>query len=155
MGPNEASLLALRNFENIRQLEGLNSCDLVGWTSVCDARALLERLVRRANEDGMAGIPTPTSEAAVACRKSSGQLDQCAGEHEYIVRYDANAAREQGHRAHEAVILRKRWDQRKRESKRHKLDGLGCKLTPQAGGYHLAKSQGSGDLITLLELNGR
>ena len=44
-----------------------------------------------------------------------------------------------------------KWDQRKVESKRRKLDDLGSKLTPEQAITALAKSQESGEVLPLLD----
>ena len=52
-----ARLLALRGFENCRQLRGVSSVDVSGWTSNGGVQALLMRTVFRANN---LGISPPT-----------------------------------------------------------------------------------------------
>ena len=148
-----ARLLALRGFENFRQPEGLNPGDLAGRTSVSGAQALLERLLRRANEHGKGGRPTEASEVAVVLREpsaatsSSTELASIETSSDVTTTMDASRLIEIMTQA----SCEERWEQRQVEFKRRKLDGLGSRLTPRQAITALAKSQENGDVLPLLD----
>ena len=148
-----ARLLALRSFENIRELEGLSSCYLAGWSSVCDAQAVLERLGRRTNEHGMVVNSTQTPEVTVTLRKTSAAASSSTEPANTNTLSDITTTMDASKDIEFMTqsSCEERWDQRKVESKRRKFDDLGFKLTPEQAITALTKSQESGELLPLLD----